>query len=240
MNGVQMKKGFTLAEVLITLGIIGIVAALTIPQVVKNYQHKALETAFKKQYSLLTQAVAQMEADGFCTSPGCYVGTENTSEFYNTLTKYFKVLRYCGDMKGIEVDEYDKFCFPKDQYDSKYTDYSKKRSGIQSSMFDDGQFYTADGSLYALEFGCTLNMLLISVDVNGRMKGPNALGHDVFTFQLVQKGGGGVILPMGAEGTMYYNNNSYCTTNSGEADPYNGIGCTSKALSEKDYFKNLP
>ena len=41
-----MKKAFTMAEVLITLGIIGIVAALTIPQLIKNYQHKELEAAF--------------------------------------------------------------------------------------------------------------------------------------------------------------------------------------------------
>ena len=42
------KWGFTLAEVLITLGIIGVVAALTIPQVVQNYQKQATATALKK------------------------------------------------------------------------------------------------------------------------------------------------------------------------------------------------
>lgn len=44
-----MKKfGFTLAEVLITLGIIGVVAAMTIPTLVSKYRQRALETAFKK------------------------------------------------------------------------------------------------------------------------------------------------------------------------------------------------
>ena len=45
------KIAFTLAEVLITLGIIGVVAALTLPTVINNVHHKELETALKKQYS---------------------------------------------------------------------------------------------------------------------------------------------------------------------------------------------
>ena len=47
-----MNRAFTLAEVLITLGIIGVVAALTIPQLVANHKAKALEVALKKMYLL--------------------------------------------------------------------------------------------------------------------------------------------------------------------------------------------
>lgn len=50
------KIGFTLAEVLITLGIIGVVAAMTMPTLVSKYRQRALETAFKKTYSNLMQA----------------------------------------------------------------------------------------------------------------------------------------------------------------------------------------
>ncbi len=49
------KCAFTLAEVLITLGIIGVVAAMTIPTLTTNYRHKALEAQFKKNYSILSQ-----------------------------------------------------------------------------------------------------------------------------------------------------------------------------------------
>ena len=48
-----MKKGFTLAEVLITLGIIGVVAALTLPSLIQNYKEKATVTAVKESYSIL-------------------------------------------------------------------------------------------------------------------------------------------------------------------------------------------
>lgn len=52
-----MKRGFTLAEVLITLGIIGIVAALTIPILISNYQEKQTVTRVKEAYTLLNSAV---------------------------------------------------------------------------------------------------------------------------------------------------------------------------------------
>ena len=48
-----MRKGFTLAEVLITLGIIGVVAAMTIPSLITKYQKKAIETKFKQDFSII-------------------------------------------------------------------------------------------------------------------------------------------------------------------------------------------
>ena len=54
------KSGFTLAEVLITLGIIGVVAAMTLPTVLNNIQNKQLETALKKSYSLLSQVTQRV------------------------------------------------------------------------------------------------------------------------------------------------------------------------------------
>ena len=51
------KTGFTLAEVLITLAIIGIVAALTIPSVISNYQQQEFKTGLKKAVSVLNEAI---------------------------------------------------------------------------------------------------------------------------------------------------------------------------------------
>ena len=58
------KCAFTLAEVLITLGIIGIVAALTIPSLITNYKANKLRAQFLKSYSTVQQVFKQMEADG--------------------------------------------------------------------------------------------------------------------------------------------------------------------------------
>ena len=49
-------KGFTLAEVLVTLGIIGVVASITMPTLVQNYQKKAFATQLHKVYNELNQA----------------------------------------------------------------------------------------------------------------------------------------------------------------------------------------
>ena len=63
------KAAFTLAEVLITLGIIGVVAALTIPNLVVNYKKKVVETRLAKIYSTLNQAVIlSEEKNGTCTT----------------------------------------------------------------------------------------------------------------------------------------------------------------------------
>jgi prepilin-type N-terminal cleavage/methylation domain-containing protein len=58
-----MKKAFTLAEVLITLGIIGIIAALTMPALIQHYRKKAVETKLQKFYSVMNQAVQMSEVD---------------------------------------------------------------------------------------------------------------------------------------------------------------------------------
>ena len=51
------KYGFTLAEVLITLGIIGIVTAMTLPSLVGHWKDKQFKTAYKKALSVMSQAV---------------------------------------------------------------------------------------------------------------------------------------------------------------------------------------
>src|SRR5574344_866092 len=57
------KKGFTLAEVLITLGIIGVVAALTIPTLIGNYEKTLFANKFKDSFSILSQAVNLSQAE---------------------------------------------------------------------------------------------------------------------------------------------------------------------------------
>ena len=59
---VSKKKGFTLAEVLITLGIIGVVAAMTMPTLMSNYRKKQTVTQLQKAYSEINQAVRMAES----------------------------------------------------------------------------------------------------------------------------------------------------------------------------------
>lgn len=80
------------------------------------------------------------------------------------------------------------------------------------------------------------SQLFISVDVNGVNKKPNRLGHDLFMFQIDNKGS---LLPMGVPGTSYYSEtDAYCSPSI--ISNMNGAGCTYKALNDKNYFNSLP
>src|SRR5574344_1380256 len=62
-QNLRKKSAFTLAEVLITLGIIGVVAALTLPSLIENHNKKVWTTALQKQYSIWEQGFQKMKSD---------------------------------------------------------------------------------------------------------------------------------------------------------------------------------
>lgn len=217
-------EGFTLAEVLITLGIVGVVAAMTLPAVINNAKNKELETSLKKNYSVMTQALQKMSEEyGETVTVSSFAGRE----FKQTFMKYFNVLRDCGfgtsDIKACVNNN-----FGSDGTSTEYMNYNRK-SLADLNYWDDGQFIVNDGSLYLIE-NQVINKLYISVDVNG-FKKPNVWGRDVFTFQLMSDG---KLLPMGMPGTEY-KSDEYCSPSS--SSKFNGIGCTYKALTDKNFWK---
>lgn len=76
----KMRKAFTLAEVLITLGLIGVVAALTIPNVTSYYRKKIVETRLAKFYSNINQAVQMSEKDNGPKEYWEKLGTDNPDD----------------------------------------------------------------------------------------------------------------------------------------------------------------
>ena len=63
VNYQDYKVAFTLVEVLITLGIIGVVAAMTMPTLIQNYRKNLVVTRLQKFYSTMNQAIKQSEVD---------------------------------------------------------------------------------------------------------------------------------------------------------------------------------
>lgn len=82
-----LRKGFTLAEVLITLGIIGIVAALTIPTLIGNYQKKEVAVRLQKMYNTIQNAISQAELENGPSEYWLFDNDEKATEFYNTKIK---------------------------------------------------------------------------------------------------------------------------------------------------------
>ncbi|MCM1339493.1 MAG: type II secretion system GspH family protein [Muribaculaceae bacterium] len=226
------QKGFTLAEVLITLGIIGIVAAMTIPNLITNYKANQLRSKFLKSYSLLTQVLRSAQEDDFYfvekREPG-YSRYQQVNVFKKYLTGYVD----CGDLGFLERRRLSKFCLlfmdENDYYNGYKTLTSSKLELIGKSLFDDGQLLLPDGT--QLIFNSDGHMVGVHIDLNGFSSPPNRWGYDLFSFQLKDDN----YIPMGDFGTKYTDKNRYCNLES--SDPLNGIACASEAKSNADYFK---
>lgn len=231
-----MRKAFTLAEVLITIGIIGIVAAMTLPSLVSQIHNKDLEARFKNAYSILSQALLLMKQEE---------GVEINKDSYPTgvafiegFSKYFIKYNNCKTNKcGLATSRPDDV--------SNILTYNGAK-GAYNGFMDDVAFIAGiDMDIFVNGSPATYGFLM-TVDVNGSKKRPNRLGHDVFVFQVMDS----KVVPLGAPGTYFRNDmdsigidsslnaDKYCNMTSQSS--YNGFTCSKKALSEKDYFKNLP
>jgi hypothetical protein len=210
------------------LGIIGVVAALTLPALIQNYKKQALKSGFKKAYSVLTNTFNLMQDDnGVRVVPDDF---STSDDFKNKLLemKRLNIINDCEVSAGRN-------CFSTSQLSANYKNYSKSTS-VNGKWFDNGQLILGDGMIIMLERQSAERLgLFVSVDVNGYNKPPNAWGHDVFTFELTKQG---AFLPEGAPGTLYEEDEAFCLDTS--ISPNNGLTCAQKAISEPDYFENLP
>lgn len=180
---------FTLAEVLIVLGIIGIVAAMTIPTLMNKIQQQEFVSGLKKSYSILYQAFSSL-----CNEYGGdfsdVIAAQNGDTAFKSKLKYIK---YCPKNN----DDYKNECFP-------YDDKIKLLNNYTSNQ----QKYTNGGTGrgFILQDGISLSFNLwrgdpckradtmnrddrcgwIVVDVNG-LKKPNQWGKDIYMFMVFAK-----------------------------------------------------
>lgn len=109
----KLKNGFTLAEVLITLGIIGVVAALTIPTLIGNYQKKEVPVRLQKMYNTLWGAISQAELENGPSEFWIFEDSNQSIEFYNNnirshmnCVKIINRKCYLTDGSVIELSNY--------------------------------------------------------------------------------------------------------------------------------------
>lgn len=221
------KAGFTLVEILITIGIIGVVAALTIPNLMMTYKARRLRTQFLKSYSIVQQVFRQMESGDVSLNPTDY-NDGNYGRFYKTFNKYLKGSVDCGD---ITRKNQSKMC-----YDFMSDEPYQNLTGthvVASTLFDDGQILLADGTLILFENPSNVANppVWVHVDINGYRNPPNRWGYDLFTFKFLD----GELRTMGDVQTGYTRYEDYCSLTSTMG--YNGIACANKAKTNSDYFK---
>ena len=221
------KSGFTLAEVLITLGIIGVVAAITIPGLLTTHKAQRLKSQFLESYSIIQQAFKQMETDDVSLDPNTYP----TGTFYQTFMNYLQAPFDCGKSNNSSG----KKILPCYDYSNAAKTYKSLdgKSTVAYNWFDDGQIALQNGTLLLIENYTDINQLWVSVDLNGFNNPPNRWGYDLFTFQFIE----GELLTMGDKKTKYNDIEKYCNLKGSGA--FNGAACAQLAKTDTDYFKTL-
>lgn len=205
MHNIEIRhRAFTLAEVLITLGIIGIVAALTLPALIQNHQEKANIIKLKKFYSVMNQAVLKVVEQN-----GPLSDWDNTKlqNLWTIFSSELNVVKKCYEDNTCNVA----------------TVHSSNGSPIASGT----TLYTpaiilGDGTIISsiVYNNCANGCALLRVDINGN-KLPNTLGKDVFDFILQSEN----MVPQGrSDQESGYTFEAYCK-NYKRPDPFNGSGC---------------
>ncbi len=161
------KRAFTLAEVLITLGIIGVISAMTIPGLVLKIRQQQNVTAWKKIYAELAQALKAMEADNIVTSALSVSQSDREYEYATLLSRYMKLGKVCHTNKGVEEG-----CIPKS-----FPVYTLDGRWLQAS-FDKLSGGAACASFLNGGIICFDSYIAV-VDVNGYAP-PNKVGADIF------------------------------------------------------------
>ncbi len=162
------RFGFTLAEVLITLGIIGVVAAMTIPTLIANTNSAKFRSQFKKSLSTLNQAGLMAQAqydfdyagtDSKCGDKGGEQNPENVMSFCSLLNGTLTGHTYVGKPSNL------KRANSGSASADKSTPYSIKgyagSLGATPSMDNYVAYQLADGSIVAFNpnaTGCTLEL----------------------------------------------------------------------------------
>lgn len=173
----KTRLGFTLAEVLVTLGIIGVVSSMTLPTLMKNHQRQVYVTQLHKVYNELSQA-----SEAYINSRNAInlfeAGVSSQNGVSNFIQSQLKTTKNCG---STFTD-----CFA-----SEY----KNMNGAVVTNYNE-----SDTSCYALPSGASIcltyggrvrrigtGVINAVVDVNGK-SGPNILGRDLFVMGMSEDG----------------------------------------------------
>lgn len=180
-----MKKyGFTLAEVLITLGIIGIIAVLTLPKIISKYNETITINKLRKTYSELQQAIKMSEVYN-----GSFRDWDYTMESSVFAEKY--LMTYLSK-------NYKKYKYMKYSY---YTLNGNKTTPVTRASY----IYSDKNLLLLTNPSNSNKYVMIIIDLNGDRR-KNQMGKDVFMFTLFNYTyytGGWVLTPLCPKGEHY-------------------------------------
>lgn len=188
---VYRRNAFTLAEVLITLGIIGVVAAMTIPTLIAKNQEKVLETQRKKAASVVANGYRKMMADNevFSLTEIPMASCALQDDYDCLLQEHKKIFNIITDDVTNEV--------LKDNLPGWYL-YPNVGGNSSDDEDDSGKdfwgetnfvFVTSDGFVYGIDniFAVRRGNIRLYSDVNGN-KSPNMISKDLIILNVTSSG----------------------------------------------------
>ena len=207
-NDMRKRVAFTLAEVLITLGIIGVVAAMTLPTLISNYQKRVYVTQLKKSVSVLSNGFKLMMAhDGVTelkdthafSGMGANICGSRLGDENNILTNNCSSIRegLASVFSGIQLA-------PCDETAMKYLNGNplssntglSRKSTLTCAKFPDGS------EIYGYKFNKSSDGFMgqVRLDINGP-KNPNTIGRDIFLLYISNNG---IMIPYGSQQASDY------------------------------------
>ncbi len=209
-----MKRGFTLAEVLVTLGIIGVVSAMTVPTLMQNYQRKSYVTQLHKVYNEFQQAAVMYMNDKNALNL-TEAGLTSQDNVYTFMNNYFKIVKSCDTFNDCFAD----------------SNSYKNLNGSSTKGF------TETTKTYVLASGASIrpwynkngdSIINIMVDINGK-GGPNIEGRDMFLMCLYSNG---VIDDTGTSAPLSKDTRNSMFTNTCNTSSSGIGGCFGKILND--------
>ncbi len=203
---VTKKSAFTLAEVLITLGVIGVVAALTLPTLITNYKNKVYVNQLKATLSTLSTGINKLMIDSGCEGSdlmctGLFPNKIDATYYDNldkAVKKAFKGVKSCtNNSKECEYSVNGlNYKLPAYTANLGVTSFSISKfnsRGMYTYILPNGViFYIANRNCVQTSYPTISTKLQyrcadVIFDVNGK-KSPNIWGRDLFTYTVAQDG----------------------------------------------------
>lgn len=193
----NLKDAFTLAEVLITLGIIGVVAAITLPTLIANHREKETVSRIKKAYSTIQQAYIRAVDENGSPENWDLIDNRNpigSTNMMNKLKPYLSITKTCV------ISDYS--CWPKNIRYLNGTNlaFSDSEQKSTQAILSDGTMI----SVYVRDADCSENngaskelsnvCGVFDIDINGKAT-PNQVGKDIFSFYITKYN----IIPLGSQ-----------------------------------------
>ena len=186
-NKIRLKApAFTLAEVLITLGIIGVVAAMTMPTLIKTYQKQVALAQLKENYSLVNQAIKLAEVQNGEVKYWDFTDAEKI--LFDYIAPNIKSKKFSG-----KEHKYGSLCFSETALNYKFLDGST--AGVP--LLDNSpSIKLPTGACIGLNRGNIEEdtgrpspfASIVYLDINGSQQTPNMLGKDLFLFKIGERG----------------------------------------------------